>query len=328
MFPTTVPPSSAPSLQYPVKRYSAEGGFRTDGLLRLLIALSVAGIALGVATHFVAKLIYLVLIFPALIGVCLGALGTQLVKSGHIRDPWLGAGAGFLGGVFAMFVMHYASYYEFRGDVTSKVPAEVMAMSDADLATALESTQDEQETIAVIRAAKSFTSFMGMQARQGVRISNHGGSPMNIGYYGSLIYWLIEILVVAGIALSMMYESASAPYCTQCETWKEHEPLAAITGDKELAAAGVKDGDPSKIAASGPVPNATGLRMLYRALCPKCGGARSPVDVKLMEFIPQKKGEAKKKTLAHASWPGEALSAIEKACSGAASAPITQNQLQ
>ena len=90
--------------------------------------------------------------------------------------------------------------------------------------------------------------------------------------------------------------------------------LASITGDLESARRGVASGDPAMIAASGPDPDNPGPRTLHRALCSSCQGARSSVDVKLLELVPRKNEQPKMKTLAHTSWPGESLAALESAC--------------
>jgi hypothetical protein len=316
----TIAASRASGTVYPVRRYSPEGGFRSDGFLRLLLVLAVAAAGLGLAAYYVGKLFYLVILFPSLIGVALGALGIRMVKSGHLRDPWLGGLAGLLGGLLAMFVMHYAGYREFRTRMAEQVPPRVVALDDEQLIAALEAAKIESpyETVAVIHAMKSFPSYMALRAHQGVEISNHGGSPMNLGYYGSCIYWIVEVLIVALIALGMIRETASAPYCGPCANWKEQKTLAAITGDPTVAKRGVESGDPGLIAASGPDTTGVGRNMLSCAVCASCGGARSTIDLKLTEIIPQQKGAPKKKTRAHASWPGEALASIEGACRPAA----------
>ena len=308
--------SRARSTLFTARPYSPEGGFPLDGLIMLLVALAVSGVALGLAAHYVGKLIYLILIFPAAIGAGLGFIGQSMVQRGHIRDPWVGAAAGLLGGVFAMFVMHYANYLEFRAAVADKVPAQVLALGDEDLRALLveEGADDPEQSFLAIRAMTSFPSFVKLQAKQGVEISNHGSKGLNIGYWGSLIYWLIEILLVAGIALAMMRERASMPYCAACAAWKKHRPIAAISGDGGLARTAVETGDVNQLAASAPVAGGLGRVMLHGAQCATCKGSRSSLELKLIETIVQKKGEAKTKTLAHASWPGEALAAVEAAC--------------
>jgi len=306
-------PHSPTFTTFPVRPYASDGGFRVGGMVALMIGLAVAGATLGVVTHFVAKAFYLILIFPVGIGCVLGGVGLYLIKRGHIRDPMLAAFAGLLGGIFAMFVMHYASYYEFRRDVTPEIPAKVMALSDEDLASMHPDTKDGEESLAVIRAARGFPAFMALRAHQGVEVSHNGGTPLNIGYIGSLIYWLVEIAIVAGLALAIMNESAREPYCVPCESWKKAAPLGTGRGDKSLAKSGVESGDPAQVAAGVASRERADTYVLSRSVCPACAGERSSIDVKLVEVIPQKKGAPKTKTIAHASWPREALPVLERA---------------
>lgn len=308
--------TSSSSRVFSVTPYAAEGGFRPGGLLLMLLALAGAGAALGLAAHFLGKLIYLILIYPLLIGVLLGAVGRRTARSGHVRSPLLGGLAGFLGGVFAMAVMHYAAYVELQRALQAEMPAEVQTLTDEQLeaivATAGDPEQARQD-LAVLRASRSFRQFMDFSAQQGVSIGSRRSRGINLGYAGTYIYWGIEVLIVGLMALYMMREATSAPYCAVCEAWKESRVLALVERS-DAARRGVEGGDLALLAESGPSTQGWSNFALHGALCPNCKGAHSSLDLKLVETVPNQKSRPDTRTRAHARWPAAALGAIEALC--------------
>src|SRR5882724_503557 len=80
--------------------YKPDGGYTIGGLLMLISTLAGVGAVLGYITHIVSQWFYLILLFPALIGLGIGLLGVRKVHAGRVRNPWLGGLAGFLAGIF------------------------------------------------------------------------------------------------------------------------------------------------------------------------------------------------------------------------------------
>src|SRR3954468_19553980 len=121
---TNTLPTSAPPLQnFSTTPYQPDHGYTTGGLLMLIAALAGVGAVLGYIAHIISQWIYLIIVFPGLIGLGIGLVGTRMVTSGRIRNPWLGGLAGFGAGIFAMLVMHYCDYETLRSQLSGASPA-------------------------------------------------------------------------------------------------------------------------------------------------------------------------------------------------------------
>lgn len=303
--------------RYTVSEYRPDGGASASGARITFVVLALAGAALGYAAHWVAQLFWLVLVFPAAIGAVLGFAGMWSVKRGRVRHPMIGGLAGLFGGLLAMGVMHYADYAAFRSkaadlpqelrELAAKSPEEQALLIERDL---VPEERRQLDDLLRLVAADSFFKFMDAEARQGVEINNtHGSSRgLNLGYYGSYIYWIVEILIVAVITFFIVREATSAPFCVPCDRWKETRKLGAFAGDAEAAARALREGDLRGLrrpAAEGSVT----LR-IAAAVCPGCG-AKGSVDVKLERITVDKKGNEGAVAIAHVRYPGEGLVTLE-----------------
>jgi hypothetical protein len=250
--------------------------------MMLVGALLVAGGVLGFLAHLISQAIYLIILFPALIGAALGWLGSRMVKQGRVRSPLLGGVAGFLGGVLAMFMMHYFDYQAVKREVTATrgIPVEVLP---------------------------DFWEYMDLKAEQGVELKKAGrsGKGLNLGYYGSYVYWGIEVLIVAGISFAMIRGAASEPYCAGCDQWKKPQVLGFFGADPATATAAVQSGDLQRFRDAGPSPGGGPTRVTV-ASCETSQG-RCGVDVKLESIGVDKNRKQQTKKIAHVTYPPEAL---------------------
>lgn len=303
--PSPLPPS------YTVKPYKPDGGTTMPGLMMLVGAIVVTGAILGFIAHFVAQAFYLILIFPVLIGFGLGAVGVRMVNAGRVRNPLIGGVAGFLGGTLAMFMMHYFDQQKFRSEAMNEPGfAAVVEMSpqqrqqflaDADPA-------DREDASRGLRAADSVFGYLDLQAYYGVTIGKPGRSGdkgINLGYYGSYIYWLIELLVVAGITYAMVRGATQEPFCADCEQWKSPKVLGFFAAEPALATAAVESGNLAKIRQTNPTQEITNVRLTAHA-CDGCVD-KGEADLKLEQLTTDKEGKVQAKTLAHTTYPAAAL---------------------
>jgi hypothetical protein len=273
----------------------------------------VAGTVLGVIAFYVSKMIWLVMIFPVLIGAILGGIGIWIVKRHKIRHPALAGVAGFLGGCLAMLAMHYAEYLDARADARQKLGPVFIALLEmpADQRDALLAPDPKMKADAS-RAAKAYNSFFGFMdeaAVEGVEIKSTrgGGKETNLGYVGSWIYWGLEVLIIAGISFAMVRSKASEPFCIDCGTWKNRVQVAAlcVTGDRLDQV--VRDGEPWAVLKDGSSPPEREAADLYVDVCPHCQ-EKAPFEVQAVRRMWNKKREIKGvKNYARVTFPGEAL---------------------
>lgn len=313
------PAASLPELpRFEVSEYRPDGGFSVPGVGMLVSALVLIGAALGFVAHWVSQYIYLILLFPALIGLALGFVGQRMVRTGHVRNPLIGGLAGLLGGVLAMGMMHYFDYETFKKEVEALQPeiralAQMTPQQRAQVLREDLTVKQRQELEMVLKAVKvaSFFQYMDLEAQRGVELKKTGSSVggINLGYWGSYTYWIIEVLIVAGITLAMVKEACRQPYCTGCDQWKTLRLLGYFGSGPAMVAAAIRSGDLNSIREMTPTSNPTDLR-LTAAACTSCMG-QGDVDLKLESLSTDNKGNVKPTTVAHVRYPAGAFPYLE-----------------
>ena len=311
--------NSAGAVRFQVQPYKPDTGFALSGMAMLLSSLAIVGAALGFVAHFISQYFWLIILFPALIGGALGAVGARMTRQGRVRNPWIGGLAGFLGGALAMLLMHYFDYRTFKDDTVGKLHPDIVELAKAPPAEqqrqlAPLNAEDRSNVELALRAARvdGFGSYLDFNAHVGVQINKATSGKdkgLNLGYYGSYTYWAIEVLIVAGITFAMVRKATATPFCRDCDQWKNAKVLGGFTGDATAAAAAVNAGDLSALATAGPATG--GPAQLTVACCDACVG-RGSIDVQLDALTVDAKGNTSTKTLAHATYPAAALPYLVK----------------
>lgn len=320
-----VQPALPADLRFSVQPYVPDGGFSIMGLMVVLLGLSLGGIALGVGTHYVSKWFYLILLFPMLIGIALGALGGGLVKWGKVRAPWLAGAAGLIAGILAMLTQHYLAYHDFINDpLLGPVRAEFRKNPKVVDFNLMLVPADQRQLL--IRGLKvdSFLDFVDFQAHEGVSIKRAAAGNdkgLNLGYVGTYIYWAVETLIVAGIVFAMTRKPALEPFCSLSNEWKTVKcgdnfgvPLSLGV---DQAAQLVKDGMLGQLAqakaqAANNVEESVPVR-LYVYASPQ-HVEQGQLDIKLCRFVAGKQGQVEEKEAAMVTYPADALPSLEKLC--------------
>ena len=327
--PEPVIPVLPAGLKFHATAYTPDGGFSITGLMLVLLGLGAAGIVMGVATFYVSKLFYLIVLFPMLIGIALGALGGFLVKRGKVRAPWLAGAAGLVAGLLAMLTQHYLEYHEFIGDDKHQIRVQAREQMKANPLAALfllGIPKEERENVKREIMVENFFDFMDYYAHVGVSIKHGPGGGandkgMNLGYYGTYIYWLVEALIVACIVFAMTRKPALDPYCPLTSDWKvarcgDNFMVPSEVGLDQVAAA-VKEGALGMLAqykaAGTAAASTTEPVRLYVYASPQ-HFEQCTLDVKLVKFVPGKQGQVEEKEIAMATYPAEALASFEKFC--------------
>lgn len=316
------------STRFDATPYVPDGGFSIVGLLMLFIGLAIAGIVMGVITHYVSKLIYFILVFPMLIGFAVGGVGALFVKWGKVRSPWVAGGAGLLAGILAMMTVHFLDYREFLNTREEQMAGNPflknVGKNGRNLLVNLNMPAGhEREQMKRFLAVESFLDYIDFAAHEGVTIQHGAGRQggMNLGYYGTYIYWIVETLIVAGIVFGMTRKPAQEPFCTLTNEWKTAKcgdnffvPIEVGSG---TAASALKEGELGKLAeikAQG--ANATGQTepvRLYVLASPN-HFEQCTLEARLVKFVAGKNGQQEEKELAVATYPASALPAFETFC--------------
>jgi hypothetical protein len=313
--------------QFEVKAYVPDGGGGSlGGTLQLVSILSSIGTVIGLAVSFMSQWFYLIVVFPMIMGALVGLVGAMTIKRYRIRRPFLCGLAGFVAGCFCFLAMHYCNHLRFERRL-SDVPVAVreIARSFDQLITEVDRLPDDvRQIVTQLRAApetlralrvSSFLDFMNLQAETGVTIAGRGGraNGTNLGYAGSIIYWIAESLFLAVVATAIMTSAAATPYCAQCHSWKVESPtLINSSINPDLISNKLLSGDLAAfeqfLMETDPVYRVKGQYTKVKThACPLCQ-SDAPFEVAVIKVkTNSKNGEEGESNLGLITFPGEAL---------------------
>ena len=259
--------------------FQADGGVSLIGLPILIVALLVGAIALGWLASFIGQWFYLVFFFPIGLGFGLVLVGVAVAGLAKMRNIALGALLGLIAGVLTMVTMHFFDYWR----TTAGVPG---------------------------AASVTFLQYMDRQATEGVVIGSRGGG-FNLGYVGSWVYWIVEMLIVAGISLLGMAGSAMNPFCVKCDRWKDERKLGTVDHDNpDLIKGYFTEGDLESLREFIPLTSIPGRFHFTAHVCPNCRH-REAIVVKLEDKTSDGQGQESTTELAQLTFPGAALRDFE-----------------
>jgi hypothetical protein len=147
----------------------------------------------------------------------------------------------------------------------------------------------------------AITGWLRSSAAAGSTIDRVGRSGgIELGTTGTYGLWLVELLIVVGIATSMALKQARAPFCESCGRWYPDDGprlVAAGTERQPEVLAAVEQGDGNALAAMVPERRPRGgVIALDVRSCPGCDDGAHWVRVLRIE--PDGKGKkVKEKTL-------------------------------
>lgn len=272
---------TAPPPRFVTQKYQSDNGMNLAGVALMVVLEVAAGVLLGAVASLISRLFYLILIFPVAIGMGVGLAGMAGVNIGKVRNVFVTGLIGFVGGCVAMFAMHYADYLHALDQLPQELHSHV-----------------------------SFFDYLDATAEQGVSIGRATSSSkgMNLGYIGTYIYYVVEVLIVAVISLIVGIAAAAAPFCSRCNTWKSQYKLGHLENPADEAAEAVRDGE---LHALQPSLAASSFTQFIVHVCPNCR-AEAPIDVKIQRLTRNEKNEEKTEELIHRTYPGEALAAVRQ----------------
>jgi hypothetical protein len=281
-----------PALRLEAVPFQPDGGCSPFGMI-LVFALSGAA-ALGLA-YLVSWIddqfdIYVILLFPFLVGLGLGFVGAIGVYMGNVRNTFLAGLAGLFSGLLAMAAMHYLNYQHFL-----KQPPQAQGNPPKKGAVAPPPPRDLFE-------------YLDRKAGAGIQV-HFRRLNLNLGYIGTLVYWIAEVLIAGGMAVVIMCACAADPFCTQCHNWKDKRSLGTLTMAPETATHIFTSGEIVRLADQD-FPPGEGKIQLTAWVCKSCG-AEAPVDVKLDQVSTNSKDEEETKQIAYVTYPGQALPVLE-----------------
>ena len=203
-----------------MKAYQPSHIVPAGGWVMLLTAAVLGGAAIGWGVSLLSNLVYLILIFPLLMGVIGGTILSAAVRTGKVRSPAAAIGAAVLMTLVMYGSMWASDYVQFRtialADLQTSTPGLDPAQADARIDSVLK-YQTGQD---------GFVGYVLYEDQQGVSLGRVGSdqNQFNLGPVFSWAYWAVEVLIILWGVVRFGKKQADQPFCELCGQWYE-KPL-------------------------------------------------------------------------------------------------------
>jgi hypothetical protein len=262
--------------QYSVTKFETTTGGNPAGLIVSLGVGVFAALVMAVVFGIIRDFFWLLVVFPALHGLAVGAvigLAARLVKT---RLPVALVSIGFGCAVLSWLGIYFLWYGAFLADPNNP--------------------------------RVSFFGFMDHRATEGVRIGKPGqGGGTNLGYTGTIIYWVVEAVITGIAGAGLAVAPITSPFCDGCNAWKRKRVLGPFLVEPTVAAGAVAAGVPAGFVAPAEGKKKATLSVYA---CPHCED-EGTIDVSMEGSHTEGKQTMTYKVFM--TYPGEALADFERA---------------
>ncbi|HET9911443.1 MAG TPA: hypothetical protein VFQ13_06095 [Anaerolineales bacterium] len=191
------------------------------GILLLFGVVLPVGIMIGGLASFISRFIYLIIVFPALMGVAAGFFINSIVVKEKIRSTFVLVATAIFSAILIFGSMHFFDYLQFRNSAAKEIQAQVI--SESGEAAPDENVQAYIDYVLVEETGFSgFIGFFLLEAKEGISISRVGvgGSDNGINL-GALtwLYWLAEMGFIGWMSVAPSYKLTKDLFCEHCDTW-------------------------------------------------------------------------------------------------------------
>ena len=280
-----------------MKPYRPSGTVPPPGLLILIVVTAIAGLIAGGLLWFADKRIgfYLIVLFPIIAGLIVGFAGSTGARMGKIRNPLVAGLIGLLGGVLAGGAYHYLSFeMSFKSDVRDAIiqQSPSASFSPADI---------QQFTDEFLRSEVNDTGFVGflkLEAKEGITItrsSRNSGIALKDGWAWG--YFIVEMLIIAGLAAIMTSSAAGEPFDERANTWfRDAVYLGGAGGDDAATLASALQSGSFEQAGGLVRPERAELGLprveLHARLSPDANADEAVLEVKSVTSVKKKNEES------------------------------------
>jgi len=250
-----------------------------------------AALFLGWALSVVGRVWYVILLSPLALGAGVAAAGVLAVRLARLRNGLVAGSIGLAGALSALLFMHWLDYQRILWHVRHD-PQMVPAVLGESL------TRDA-----------SFRGYFLAQARMGLSISGRTAAGFHLGFWGTWIYWGLEVMLAGVVAVLGVCSAAREPFCSFCGHWKEERRLGTLSARPEEVLAILRRGQLVQLLEL-PDNSQTPPLALSVCYCPCCG-LESPVDVSVERILDEDGPDRQTKELQQLTYPGEALTVLD-----------------
>jgi hypothetical protein len=186
-----------------MKPYQPSQIVPAGGALLLLLVILVGGFAIGALASFLANVLYIILVFPFLMGAIGGEFSLLSIRYGKIRNPSVALVGGLLMGLVIVVSFWLVSYLQFTNNGAAFANS----------------------------AQPDFFKYIQVMAQKGVPVIHIGNVDLlNLGPVFSWIYWAFEIILIVWLSSRPGKTQAREPFCETCNHWYPKPALLGTLG--------------------------------------------------------------------------------------------------
>jgi hypothetical protein len=205
-----------------VQHMSASPGRRMADLIATAFLVLLAGGLAGIIAAIVSQLIYIVLVFPLLIGFVGGRVIMGAIQMAKIRKAPQMILLSFVAAIAIYGTYHYGRYIGLQIETSfTMFPGFSEATADKHLsaAKAFVDYALEKET-----GYSGFVGYMLFKAKEGVSIGRfYHSDRLNLGPVLTWFYWALEFGIILAITIYTGRNLIRRPFCESCGNWYSRE---------------------------------------------------------------------------------------------------------
>jgi hypothetical protein len=223
-------PAASPAAMMGNDPFSGDGhGLPFTGILLGLVVALVGGAAVGVALFFSSTITYLICISPLIAGGAAGALLSGAMHIGRVRDGMAAVLFGLLMGAALYGGYRYTEYWDFRNDVADVAREEEPSATDEEISIGIDLILEEETGSTGFIGFTKYSAKQGMSITWNSRYSSNDGADTTFGERETVIYWVVELLLVMAVPIGMALNRTDHPYCHDVDNWLKFEDLGRVS---------------------------------------------------------------------------------------------------
>ena len=211
-----IPKKSSPAPQLVVPRQSVVT------LIVMTLLMVVWGLMIGFGFGVLSQLIYIVFLFPLVMGINSGKMMIDVIKRANIRKTSQLIFFSVLLTTVIYGTFHYTKYIGFQVKASMEI---FSGLSEATEEANLKVTKGfldytfEEET-----GHSGFLGYMLYEAKEGVTIGRLFRSrSFNLGPALTWLYWLMEFGIILGVTIQKGKKLIGMSFCESCGNWYGEE---------------------------------------------------------------------------------------------------------
>jgi len=204
-----------------MKPYKPSNIATVNGIQLLLLSSILGAILGGAVLGFISQFVYLIVLFPVVLGGAVGTASTIGVKLGKVRNPLIAGAVALLAGIISYGSLNYIQYLDsrqsFARDIVNINP---------------ENEQNSEKMFDEFLQQEvnnsGFIGYVQFSAKQGIQITRSGRSGgFKLDQTFTLVYWLIELAIIESLAVWLAVSAAQEPFCEEAQDWYGEENFLA-----------------------------------------------------------------------------------------------------